>query len=158
MPTIHLQTEIKANIQICFDLSRSIDLHKISTAHTHETAIAGVTLGLINLDETVTWKATHFGIKQKLTSKITAFNSPFHFRDEQVKGIFKSIIHDHFFEQNNDTVIMKDIFTYQSPYGILGSLFNKLVLTKYLTRLLIQRNFVIKEFAETGKWKLILNS
>jgi len=87
MPTIHLQTIIQSNIQICFDLSRSIDLHKISTAHTNEVAIDGCISGLIGLDESVTWQAVHFGVKQKLTTKITAFEYPYHFCDEQVRGI-----------------------------------------------------------------------
>ncbi|MFX8875810.1 hypothetical protein ABTM97_19785, partial [Acinetobacter baumannii] len=80
------------DIEKCFDLARSIDLHQISTAETNEKAIAGKTNGLINLNETVTWEATHFGIRQKLTSKITKFDRPYHFRDEQVKGAFKCFI------------------------------------------------------------------
>lgn len=79
MPKIEIITEINSTIDICFDLSRSIDLHKISTAKTNEEAIAGRTTGLINLNETVTWQATHFGVRQKLTSQITAFNRPFFF-------------------------------------------------------------------------------
>ena len=47
MPTINLTTEINAPIEICFDLSRSIDLHKQSMEHTKEEAIAGRTSGLI---------------------------------------------------------------------------------------------------------------
>ena len=76
MPKIELQTEIKADRSIVFDLSRSIDLHKISTEHTNEEAIAGKTRGLIDLNESVTWKAKHFGIYQKLTSKITHLTDP----------------------------------------------------------------------------------
>lgn len=53
MPTINLTTSINAPIQICFDLSRSIELHKISTAHTREKAIDGVTRGLIGINQTV---------------------------------------------------------------------------------------------------------
>ena len=64
MPLIELQTEINSTIEICFDLSRSIDLHKISTAKTNETATDGVTKGLINLNQFVTWQARHFGVKQ----------------------------------------------------------------------------------------------
>jgi hypothetical protein len=86
MPEIQLTTTIQSTIEVCFDLARSIDLHQISTAHTNEKAVAGATKGLINLNELVTWQAVHFGIKQKLTSKITAFNKPFYFRDEQVKA------------------------------------------------------------------------
>jgi hypothetical protein len=70
MPTrIDLTTIINAPIEICFDLSRSIDLHQQSTQQTHEKAIAGRTTGLIELNEFVTWQATHFLITQKLTSK-----------------------------------------------------------------------------------------
>jgi len=113
MPIIRLETHIKSDIKICFDLSRSIELHKISTAKTNEIAIAGITSGLIKLGESVTWQATHFGVKQQLTSIITAFNIPRHFRDEQQKGVFKYIIHDHYFETNGEMVIMKDIFDFQ---------------------------------------------
>ena len=64
-----------------FDLSRSIDLHVQSTGNTGEKAIAGCTSGLIELGESVTWEATHFGIRQRLTSKITAFERPRFFVD-----------------------------------------------------------------------------
>ena len=93
MPVINLKILINADIHTVFDLSRSIDLHSISTAKTNEKAIAGVTSGLIKAGETVTWEATHFGIRQTLTSKITAFEEPFHFRDEMLQGTFKYIRH-----------------------------------------------------------------
>ena len=157
MPKIELTTEINAAIDICFDLSRSIDLHKISTAKTKEQAVDGKTSGLIELNEFVTWQATHFGIKQKLTSKITAYDRPNYFVDEQVQGPFKSIYHEHKFEQHTDKVIMKDYFSFHTPFGILGELFNQILLTKYLKKLLIERNFIIKQYAETEKWKLVLN-
>ncbi len=156
MPIIILQTHIISTIETCFDLSRSIDLHEISTAKTNEKAIAGTISGLINLNEFVTWQATHFGVKQKLTSKITAFNRPFYFRDEQQKGAFKFFIHDHYFETQGNNVIMKDVFEFQSPFGFLGKLVDDLVLESYLTKLLTTRNNTIKDYAETEKWELVL--
>jgi len=156
MPQIELQTIINASIEICFDLSRSIDLHKISTAATKEKAIGGTTSGLINLNEFVTWRAIHFGISQQLTSKITQYNRPFHFRDEQQKGPFKYLIHDHYFKAVENAVIMKDIFKFQSPFGYAGKLFDKIILADYLKKLLLKRNDTIKEYAETTKWKSLL--
>ena len=94
MPKIVLKTEINAKKEIVFDLSRSINLHKISTEHTDEEAIAGVTSGLIGLNEWVTWRARHFGINQNLTTKITEFEYPNFFSDEMVKGAFKSFKHE----------------------------------------------------------------
>lgn len=156
MPLIELQTEINSTIEICFDLSRSIDLHKISTAKTNETAIGGVTKGLIGLNEIVTWQATHFGVQQKLTTKITEYKRPFYFCDEQVKGVFRRIQHYHYFVENKGKVLMTDKFLFESPFGILGHLANKLILTKYLKRFLMERNLVIKDFAESDKWKEIV--
>ncbi len=157
MPKIEIITEINSTIDICFDLSRSIDLHKISTAKTNEEAIAGRTTGLINLNETVTWQATHFGVRQKLTSQITAFNRPFFFKDEQINGVFKFMIHEHKFNEIDNKVIMIDIFEFESPFGILGKFFNKIILTNYLKKLLSDRNQLIKKYAETEKWKVVLN-
>ncbi|MFN5983235.1 MAG: SRPBCC family protein [Fluviicola sp.] len=144
MPTIRIETIITGEIQTCFDLSRSIELHVESTKQTKERAIAGKTSGLLELGETVTWEATHFGIRQQLTSKITAFESPTYFRDEQVKGIFKKFEHDHHFYQKGVQVIMTDVLYFESPLGLLGKLFNKLILTNYLKRFLMERNKLIK--------------
>ena len=156
MTTIRLETTIKADIQVCFDLARSIDLHKISTARTNENAIAGVTSGLVNTNDFVTWEAVHFGLKQRLTSKISIVEPYFHFRDEQLKGAFKYFIHDHYFKTDNGIVTMTDIFEFSSPFGIIGRLFDKMVLTNYMKKFLTERNQFIKEFAESEKWKLIL--
>lgn len=157
MPKIELRTEINSTIDICFDLSRSIDFHLISVSNTKEKAIAGCTSGLIELNETVTWEATHFGIRQKLTSIISGLEFPIYFKDEQLKGAFKSFSHEHHFEQVGDKVIMIDLFEFESPFGILGRLFNRLVLTNYMRNFLLQRNAIVKEYAESDKWKTVLN-
>lgn len=158
MPTIKIQTEIKNSIEICFDLARSIDLHMISTQKTNEKAISGVTKGLIGLNQFVTWRANHLGIKWKLTSTISALDRPFYFQDEQIKGVFKKMVHDHFFESKGGSTLMTDVFYFESPFGTLGKLFNNLVLTNYMKSFLLERNTVIKNFAETEKWKLILQN
>ena len=147
MPTIKLETKIFSTIEICFDLSRSIELHKISTVKTKEKAIAGKVSGLLELNETVTWQATHFGVLQTLETKITSFEKPYFFTDVQIKGIFKSFSHSHFFEQKNDFVLMKDVFEFQSPFGVLGKVFTYFVLTNYMKNFLIERNTVIKQNA-----------
>ena len=63
----------------------------------------------------------------------------------------------HYFEQGDGKVNMKDVFSFQSPLGFIGQAFDKLVLTKYLTKFLVERNDLIKEYAETEKWKTVIN-
>ncbi|MFC5044744.1 cell division protein [Aquimarina hainanensis] len=157
MPTIALQTIIKADKKIVFDLSRSIDLHKISTAHTKEEAIAGKTSGLIELEEQVTWRAKHLGVFQTLTSKITAYQSPDYFVDEMVRGVFKRFRHEHHFSTVGSDTLLTDYFDYTAPFGILGVCMDIIFLQKYMTTLLIKRNQYIKTFAESDQWKAILN-
>ncbi|MGK0390893.1 MAG: ligand-binding SRPBCC domain-containing protein [Maribacter sp.] len=156
MPIITIETIINADKQIVFDLSRSIDLHKISTEETNEEAIAGVTSGLIGMNESVTWRAKHLSFYQNLTSKITAFDSPHLFTDEMTKGIFKCFKHQHIFTDLSNGTKMIDIFDYTSPLGFLGKIVDNLFLEKYMINLLIKRNEVLKHFAESGRWKEVL--
>lgn len=153
MPVIIVNTFIKAPIGITFDLARSIDLHILSTQGTNEKAIAGRTSGLAELNDTITWKATHFGIRQKLTSKITGIEAPYFFRDDMLSGAFSKMWHEHFFEEAEGSTVMKDFFYYKSPMGFFGRIFDKLILENYMRRFLEKRNAVIRHYAETGDWQ-----
>jgi ligand-binding SRPBCC domain-containing protein len=157
MARIHITTFIGAPAERVFNLSRSINLHSISTAHTNERAIAGTTTGLINLNETVTWQARHLFKTRRHTSKISAMESPVFFVDEMTKGDFKSFRHEHHFKPVDNGTIMIDILEFESPYGSLGKFFNSIYLKKYLEKFLIKRNNIIKEYAETQKWKALLS-
>ena len=157
MAIIRLETLIKANKFIVFDLSRSIDLQSEFVTGSSEKAVAGRTSGLIGLGETVTYRGRHLGVKQYLTSKVTDLGRPHFFADEMQKGAFKSFRHEHHFIATEEGTLMKDFFDFQSPLGILGKLANILFLKAYMTRFLKNRNKVIKEFAETGRWKELLS-
>lgn len=156
MPLIEQVYSIKADIAIVFDLARSIDLHQISTTQTQERAIEGKTNGLLELHERVTWRAKHFGIIQKLTSEMIELEMPHYFVDEMVSGAFKSFRHEHHFFTVDNGTVMTDRFDYQSPFGVLGKCADHIFLRRYMTRFLEKRNLVIKDFAESGRWKEIL--
>ena len=156
MPEIHLTSFITAPIERIFDLSRSINLHQISTADTNEKAVAGTLSGLINKNETVTWQARHLFKTRLFTSQITEMQKPDFFIDEMVKGDFKSFHHEHHFKATENGTIMIDMINFETPYGAIGKLMNTLFLKTYIQKLLIKRNVVIKDYAETQKWKAIL--
>ena len=149
MPVIRIEFTIDAPREIVFDLSRSIDFHKESTKHTKEEAIAGKTYGLLGLNESVTWRAKHFGVWLELESKITEFDRPNYFIDEMVNGNFKSFKHKHIFKTKDDKTVMTDIFDYKSPLGFLGKLADKLFLKRYMTKFLYTRNTILKEYIES---------
>jgi ligand-binding SRPBCC domain-containing protein len=119
MAVIELETLINAPIERCFLLSLSVDVHTLSTAHTQERAVAGITSGLMKLGDTMTWRARHFYSWQHLTSKITAYNFPSYFCDEMLSGAFESIRHEHHFIQKPDGTLMKDVFILNRPWVCL---------------------------------------
>jgi ligand-binding SRPBCC domain-containing protein len=156
MALITLELIIDAAIEVVFNLSRSIDLHQVSMQHTNEKAIAGVTKGLISINETVTWEAKHLFKKRQLTSCITAMNSPESFTDEQIKGDFKKWIHHHYFKVINNKTLMIDEVYFEVPFGIFGKFANFVFLKNYMSQLLKKRNETIKAIAESGDWKRFL--
>lgn len=149
MTTIHLRTEINAPIQTVFDLNRSIDIHKLSTSKSNETAIAGTTSGLINQGETVTWRGKHFGIYLTHKSLIPEMEFPNYFIDEMIEGRFQKFKHRHDFIEEGNKTIMIDTIEYQTPFGIFGKTFDKLVLKNHLTKFIQERNHFIKSTAES---------
>lgn len=153
MPVIQLETFVQAPVERCFDLCRSIDAHRSSLSFTREEAIAGVTRGFIGLNDEVTWQATHFGVRQKLTVRIDRFERPNYFRDSMVKGIFQRFSHEHRFQAQENGCLMIDRFDYTSPLGFIGSLADRMFLERYLERLLRVRNQAIKVLAESDEWK-----
>ena len=153
MLIIRLFTSIAAPPERVFDLARSIDAHQQSAEGTHERAVAGVTRGLIGLGDEVTWEARHFGVKQRLTVRITGFERPARFQDIMVAGAFQSMKHDHEFIARPPGTLMVDRFEFESPFGPLGRMADRLFLFGYLRRFLVRRNRVLKALAESEDWK-----
>ena len=158
MPTIHLTTFIAAPAERVFDLSRHIGLHKESMAPFSQEAVAGTRFGLIEKDETVTWKSKHLFRERMLRVKVTEMSKPSMFVQEQAEGNFRMMKHEHYFKPCDNGTIVIDLFHFESPYGVLGRWFNELWLTHYLRKIIELRNNVIKQYAETGKWKKFLDS
>ncbi|MBL4669014.1 MAG: SRPBCC family protein [Flavobacteriales bacterium] len=158
MIRIKLHTKIQAPIERIFNLARSIDFHKVSMNETKEEVIAGRVKGLIELGESVTWRAKHFGIYQKLKVKIVDFKRNEMFKDVMIQGAFKKMEHIHRFRNENGITIMIDEFEFESPFGFLGKIVDNFVLKNYMTQLLEKRNEELKLAAEGNGWKKILNT
>lgn len=143
MATIYLETILNAPLEKCFNLSRSIDLHLKSTTKTREIVFEGKKSGLLEEGDEITWQATHFGIRQKLKIKMTKVEFPVYFSDEMLEGAFASMKHEHFFYDKGNYTLMVDVFKYEVPFSILGKLFDHLILKRYMTNFLLERNRVI---------------
>jgi ligand-binding SRPBCC domain-containing protein len=135
---------------ICFDLARSVDAHLQSAAGTGERVVGGRTTGLLGLGDEVTWEGKHFGITQRLSSRVTEFRPNSFFQDRMTKGAFRSLAHDHFFEPRGGGTLMTDVMTFEAPFGLIGWLAERLVLAAHLRRFLFDRGIALKRMAEAA--------
>jgi ligand-binding SRPBCC domain-containing protein len=147
---INLETFIQAPPDVCYALKLDVQLHISSTQQTQERIVAGRTSGRLELGELITWEARHLGVRQRLTVQVTAAEPPWYFRDEMRQGAFRSMSHDHYFEPHQDSraTLMRDVFAFSSPGGVVGRCFDWLFLQAYMTRFLRARNAMLKQQAE----------
>jgi len=149
VPTIRIETTIQAPIERCLDLARDTEVHIASAARTRERIVGSARSRLLTLGDVVTFEAVHFGLKQRLTAKITRFEAPQLFEDQMVRGPFRSLTHRHEFRQTPGGTVMVDTFRYRSPLGPLGILADKLFLERYMRRFLTERAGYLKRLAES---------
>lgn len=147
MPTIQLVTEIHAHLERCFDLARDVEVHSRTTDFTQERIVGGITTGLLNEGDTVTFEGVHFGIRQRLTSRIVEMERPHRFVDEMVSGAFQSLRHVHEFSEEDGLTVMTDILVWRSPFGVLGRCAD-LFVGPHLRSFLLRRNRALKRIAE----------
>lgn len=144
---LRMVTQIAAPVEVCFDLSRSIDLHLESMIASKERAVGGVTAGLISAGEEVSWEARHFGRVWRMTSRVTEFEPPRRFVDQMVRGPFAAFRHEHLFEPDGAGTRMIDVVTFGMPFGLVLDL----PVGLYLRRLLRRRNATIRREAERAE-------
>jgi ligand-binding SRPBCC domain-containing protein len=151
VPTIRVATSIDAPRERCFDLARDVDAHVRSTASTGERAVGGVTEGLLELGDEVTWEARHLGVTQRLTARVTRLDRPALFEDVMVRGAFASLRHVHEFIPREGGTTMVDTFTFASPLGPIGAIVDRLLIAGYMRRFLVSRANELKRMAESPR-------
>lgn len=123
-------------------------------ARWDESAVGGVTSGLVGLGDRVTWRARHFGVRQTLTSEVIELRAPEHFRVVMVRGAFRRMEDDHYFRTVSPGVTeMRDVFRFAAPLGALGRVAEAVALRRYMRALLRVRNATIREIAESDAWR-----
>lgn len=149
MPSFRLETVVRATPERCFDLALSVDAHTASMGASSERAVAGRTSGVLGPGDVVTWQARHFGLPFRMTVQVTEHRPPVEFVDVQVRGPFAHWHHRHLFEPTPDGgTRVRDEIDFSSPLGLLGRLVDRLVLERYLQRLVSRRNAWLKETLE----------
>ncbi|MCC3374961.1 SRPBCC family protein [Cohnella sp. REN36] len=149
MITIQIRTVIYADIETCFDLARDTDLHGQTVwPHTKEKVVEGG--GKVALGDVVTFRATHLGVRQNLTSQVLEYDRPTKFVDQMTQGAFKRLIHTHEFRPCQKGTVMTDTLRFEAPFGLIGRAVERLLLKPYMRRFIEYRCTRLKQLAEAA--------
>ncbi|MEQ9064480.1 MAG: SRPBCC family protein [Vicingaceae bacterium] len=85
------------------------------------------------------------GIKTNWVTEITQVRDKEFFIDEQRVGPYALWHHQHHIEANSSGVLMKDIVSYQPPFGFIGAIANSLIIEKKLKEIFDYRQVAIIE-------------
>ena len=147
---IEVVTTIDAARDVVFGLELDMDVHAASLAASGETATTSTGRRRLGPGDEVAFRARHFGVVWRMTSRITAYEPPRRFVDEQIRGPFRHLRHEHVFDDlGGGRTRMTDRMTVGAPFGALGSLVTRMVLGPYLRRLLVRRSAHVRRLAET---------
>lgn len=148
MTALTVETSIAAPPEVCFDLARDLEFHAESLAHTGERVLRRPEHRLLVLGDDVEFEGRHFGIRFRLSARITAFDPPVYFRDEMTRGPFKSFAHDHRFTPSPEGTIMRDVLRFEAPLGLLGRLAESFLLQTHMEAILRCRAQALRHAAE----------
>ncbi len=74
---------------------------------------------------------------------IEEYDPPRRFVDSQLSGPYKKWVHLHEFSASGDGTLMRDVVDYEIPYGIIGTLAQKLFVARMLERIFNYRREAI---------------
>jgi len=110
---------------------------EVTTPHLSEKMYAGMI---------ISYKVSPvLNFKVDWVTEITHVKENEFFVDEQRIGPYKLWHHQHHLIQMKEGVLMRDIVTYQPPFGILGALANKLLISKKLNEIFNFRKVVLEK-------------
>ncbi len=118
--------------------------------------MAGYTRGLLGLHQRVLTQSNLWGFHFSTEMILTKFTPPFFFSYKIVNSIFKTVEHDYYFYDVSEETVMVNHLYYQTRWGILGEVINVIFLDYYLNHIIAKRNDLLREYAETNDWKVIL--
>lgn len=85
------------------------------------------------------------GIKMKWVTEITHIQNLHFFVDEQRIGPYKMWHHQHIIQSIEGGTEMKDIVTYQPPFGLFGTIANTLIIKKQLRKIFDYRKSAVEK-------------
>jgi ligand-binding SRPBCC domain-containing protein len=153
MVTIRLTTWVNAPMERCFRLATSAEFNSAAGS----TAAHAAGSEELQVGDTLVWHSWRWGLRLSHTSRIDQLRPFTYFREVMVEGGFRKYDHDHHFAPMDDGTRMRDEVHFVAPMGPVGVVLARVLLRKYVMRLIAERHSRIKQTAESSEWRKYLH-
>ena len=150
MVTIRLTTWINAPVDRCFQLATSVEFRGSDRS---SGKARGSKSGILRVGDTVSWHAWRWGLRLSHTCRIDDVRPITYFREVAATGNFRHYVHEHHFAPMDDGTRMRGEIKFAAPKGPMGFLMERLLLKRYVTKLLIEEHKRLKRAAESTEWR-----
>lgn len=93
----------------------------------------------------ISYRIHPLGIPQRWTSRISVWDPPQRFVDEQLRGPYRDWHHLHEFREVAGGTEIRDEVTYELPFGALGRIAHRLIVRRQLESIFDHRERVVRE-------------
>lgn len=154
MVTIRLSTWVNAPVDRCFRLATSAEFH---ASDRSPSKVLRSKSGSLQVGDTVAWHAWRWGLRLAHTCRIDEVRRNTYFREVAFPGRFRHFVHEHHFTPMDDGTRMRDEIQFAAPPGPIGFLMERLMLRRYVVKLLVDQNMRLKRTAESTEWRTFLH-
>ncbi len=157
MTTLRDYVDVTAERELCFDLVRSVDAHRLAVPGIRARAEDGRTTGLSGYGDSTLWSAVYFGIRWRLWAEVQLYEWPSMFTDGGSSWLLEKFRHRYVLaEMPGGITRIQDQFTFALRQFPGMALFERYLLQPELAKALRVRLQSIKTMAETNLWREIL--
>ncbi len=170
---VHDIAEVRAPLDRLWALSTRVELVKNTLGMK---LVGGMTQGFVHDGSRVVWSGWKFGLPTEHHTLITGYAAPhtavaepmLHaetpgqrvawFQDSQERGRFAFFQHNHWLRERADPdgtlrTVLEDEVHFGLPFGVLGRVAARWLMTPYIRRLVKRRFASLKDLAEGDGWR-----
>jgi len=153
MVTIRLTTWVNAPMERCFLLATSVAFNSASNS---AKVGSGAGVDTFQVGDTLDRSAWRLGMRISYTSRIEEIRPYSYFKEVMTEGRFRQFEHEHHFTPVDDGTRVRSEVRFIAGPGPLALLLERVLLRRYVMKLLISRHMRLKRTVESNEWRKYL--
>lgn len=153
MVTIRLTTWVNAPVERCFLLATNVEFN---SARISAKAESDAGPDMFRVGDTVDRSSWNLGFRMSHTSRIEEIRPYSYFKEVLIEGSFRQFEHEHHFTPVDEGTRVRSEVRFIGGPGPLRLAIERVLLRRYVMKLLMARHMRLKDAVESNEWRKYL--